>query len=581
MSSASTDLLILAATPAGIAAAVAAARRGRTVRLLERTAHLGGLPANGLGATDIQTRGATGGFFLEFVRAIRAHYAARYGEDSPQVRACSNGYNFEPAVAEQVLEELLAAAPGVTVHREVEFAAEPGAVRWRDGRPVAVRTTDRRTGRTEWFEAAVLVDASYEGDLAAATGAEFRLGREAATAFGEPMAGVLYAPWRGAPAPGSTGAGDDSIQAYNYRLCLTRDPARRRPFPRPAGYRREEYVSLLDDLAGDRWTGPRGPELELEGIGRVVNLVPLPNGKFDANNQHLAFLSTDLPEENRAWPQASWAERDAFAARLRDYTLGLLWFCQHDEGLPPAFRDRCAEWGLAGDEYADNDHFPRQVYVREARRIVGRYLFTAHDTLPTQPGGRPPVHADSVTASHYPLDSHAVRKREPGRPHLEGFFNLMNVPYTVPFGVMVPRSVPGLLVPVAASTTHVGYSSLRMEPCWMALGQAAGTAAALALDAEVPPGEVAVTALQDALLADGAVLVYFRDLRPEDPAFRAAQRLALSGGIDGWTACPQEPVDQATAARWQEILGRSLAPARGESRGSFLARLGSPDPVGA
>jgi len=578
MSSAPTDLLILSATPAGIAAAVAAARRGRTVRLLERTAHLGGLPANGLGATDIQTRGATGGFFLEFVRGIRAHYVGRHGPDSPQVRDCSDGYNFEPAVAERVLGDLLAAAPGVIVHREVEFAATPDALRWRDGRPVALRATHRRTGRTEWFEAAVLVDASYEGDLAAAAGAEFRLGREAAAEHGEPMAGVVYAPWRGAPDPGSTGAGDEAIQAYNYRLCLTRDPATRRPFPRPAGYRREEYLSLADDITAGRWTGPIGRELELDGIGRAVNLVPLPNGKFDANNQHLGFLSTDLPEENWPWPVAGWAERDAFAARLRDYTLGLLWFCQHDESLPADFRARCADWGLAGDEYADNGHFPRQVYVREARRIVGRHLFTAHDTLPVGPGGRPPVHRDSITASHYPLDSHAVRKREPGRPHLEGFFNLMNVPYTVPFGVIVPRSVPGLLVPVAASATHVGYSSLRMEPCWMALGQAAGTAAALGLDAGIPPAEVPVPALQEALLADGAVLVYFRDLSPGDPAFPAAQRLALRGALGEWTARPAEPVEPAVAARWQEALGRALSPRPGEARGSYLARLGSPAP---
>jgi hypothetical protein len=362
--------------------------------------------------------------------------------------------------------------------------------------------------------------------LAAASGAAFRLGREAAAEYGEPMAGVLYAGWREAPAPESTGEGDASIQAYNYRLCLTRDSSNRVAITKPDRYRREEYESLVDDVLARRWTGRPGRELELEGIGRVVNLVPLPNGKYDANNQHLGFLSTDLPEENVPWPTADWAWRDAFARRLRDYTLGLLWFCQHDEALPADFRQRCSEWGLARDEYQDNGHFPRQVYVREARRIVGRTLFTAHDTLPL-PGGAAPCSPDSVTACHYPLDSHAVRKREPGRPHLEGFFNLMSVPCTVPFGVIVPREVPALLVPVAASGTHVGFSTLRMEPCWMALGQAAGTAAALAVRQQVLPSDVSLTELQDALLEDGAVLVYLKEAPADPESQRQAQHAAL------------------------------------------------------
>jgi len=522
------DVIVLSATPAGIAAALAAARRGREVLLLERTGHIGGLPANGLGATDIQTRGVTGGIFLEFIRRVRAHYAAAYGENSPQVRDCREGYHFEPSVAERVLEAMLADTPRITVLRHVQFEARPENVRWREGRPQAIRVTDPRGGNEAWHEGRTFIDASYEGDLAAACGVEHRLGREARTECDEPMAGVVYAPWRGEPSPFSTGAADAAIQAYNYRLCLTDAPSNRVPIPRPADYRREEFVSLIEDIRTGRWTGTPGRELELDGIGRVVNLVQLPNGKFDANNQHLAFLSTDLPEENVPWPTADWEWRDRFARRLRNYTLGLLWFCQNDPELPAEFRRRCAAWGLASDEYQDNDYFPRQVYVREARRMVGRHLFTAHDSLPLAGTGRARVHADSVTASHYPLDSHATRKREPGRPHLEGFFNLMNVPYTVPYGVMLPRTVDGLLVPVAASATHVGYSTLRMEPCWMALGQAAGTAAVLALESGVSLAEVSIKALQDCLLHDGAVLVHLPEMAADSPDRIEAQRRALA-----------------------------------------------------
>lgn len=569
-----SDIVVVGATPAGIMAAVAAARLGRRVTLLERTAHVGGLCASGLGATDIQTRGATGGLFAEFVRRVRAHYVDTYGPDSPEARDCSDGYHFEPSVAESVLERLLAQHPTIEVRRLRQFDADPANAVVVDGRLREIAVSHRGTKTVERYRATVFVDATYEGDLAAAAGARYRLGREDMRDYGEPMAGVLYKGWRLPPGPGSTGRGDNAIQAYNYRLCLTRDPANRVPIPRPASYRRDDYASLVADIASGRRTGPEDKELERDGIGRVVNLVTLPRGKTDANNQHLGFLSTDLPEENWPWPTASWAWRDAFAARLRDYTLGLLWFCQHEEALPADFRVRCAEWGLAADEYADNAHFPRQVYVREARRIEGRYLFTAHDSLPVAPGGRPPLHADAITASHYPLDSHAVRKREPGRDHLDGFFSLMSAPYTVPFGTIVPRDVEGLLVPVACSATHVGLSTLRMEPCWMALGEAAGAAAAIAVAETTPVSRVSVASLQAELLRRGAVLVYFRDATPSDVGWTTLQRLALRGVVPEWEARLGDPIDAATAVVWSGALGAEpLAIDAGETRGTYLARL--------
>jgi hypothetical protein len=374
------------------------------------------------------------------------------------------------------------------------------------------------------------------------------------------MAGKLYKPW-GAPAgPGSTGEGDNVIQAFNYRLPLTRDPQRRVAIEKPANYRREDYASLVDDIRHNRVAAPQEAprnEMAWDGIGRVVNMVALPNGKTDANNQHAAFLSTDLPEENWAWPTESWAWRDRYAARLRDYTLGLLWFVQNDAELPADFRERCRQWGLAADEYADNGHFPRQVYVREGRRIEGEYLFTAHDALPQQARGRPPVHADSITASHYALDSHAVRKREPGRGHLDGFFSYPSSPYTVPYRVMLPKRIDGLLVPVAVSGTHVGFSTLRMEPCWMALGEAAGTAAAVSIRDDVPLRKIDVAKVQGSLLRRGAVLIYFQDVAPSHPAWPALQRLALKGLFPGWQAQLARPITSARAAELAAALGKS------------------------
>jgi hypothetical protein len=262
------------------------------------------------------------------------------------------------------------------------------------------------------------------------------------------------------------------------------------------------------------------------------------------------FLSTDLPEENWPWPTSSWDWRDQFAVRQRDYTLGLLWFLRNDETVPEEVRKRAAQWGLSKSEYADNGHFPRQVYVREGRRIVGEHLFTAYDAMPREKSGRPPVYGSSITASHYALDSHAVRKREPGRVHLDGFFSGPTRPYTVPYGVMVPKKVDGLLTPVPVSGTHIGFSTLRMEPCWMALGEAA----ALSLETEGPVRKVPLPKLQTRLLKRGAVLIYFEDAKPGDTGYEGLQALALRGLVPGWKARLGDKVSAEDAAKWTEAL---------------------------
>ena len=265
----------------------------------------------------------------------------------------------------------------------------------------------------------MFVDATYEGDLAAAAGAPYMLGREGVDEYGEPCAGKFYQRW-GSPADEfySTGQGDNAVQSYNYRLPLTTVESNMTRIERPRSYKRDEYVSLIEDLRLDRFAGPPTP-MEFDGIGAITNMVTVPNGKVDGNNQHAAFISTDLPEENWPYPTASWDWRDRFAERLRDYILGLFYFAQNDPELPADFRERCKRWGLASDEFADNGNFPRQIYVREGRRIRGEYLFTAHDALSKRHSR---AHMTSITASHYSLDSHACLKREAGRPHLDGFF---------------------------------------------------------------------------------------------------------------------------------------------------------------
>lgn len=572
------DLVIVGGNPGGITAAIAAARQGKTSVILERTNHLGGLPANGLGATDIATRKATTGLFSEFTSRNKQYYINLYGEKSQQVKDCSDGFHFEPSVAASVYQEMLNEHKDkITILPMRQFDAEPQNITLKNGRIESISILNRENGQKEIYQGAIFIDATYEGDLGAAAGIPFRVGRESAKEFGEPGAGRVYEYWKSKPAEGTTGESDNALQAYNYRLCLTNDPKNRIPFPKPEHFDREEYASLIEDV----WTGrntqaamtkvtnemmeenrhhiAQGNRTKLPGDGWGINklssLVKLPNQKTDANNQHAAFLSTDLPEENWPWPTSSWEWRDKFAKRLKDYTLGLFWFAQNDQELPPHFRKEIAEWGLAKNEYQDNAYFPRQVYVREGRRFEGVYFFTAKDALPTAAGKRPPLHSNSVTASHYALDSHAARKRETGRAHLDGFISYPTAVYTVPLGVILPREVDNLLLPVPVSGSHIGFSTLRMEPCWMALGQAAGLTASLAIDRGVTVRDIDISTLQDLLIQQKATLIYYRDIQPEDPDFPLVQYMGLRGYLPEWNANLQSAVDKATLQHWSTLCG--------------------------
>jgi hypothetical protein len=575
------DLVIIGGTPAGIMTAIAAAKLGKTSVILERTAHVGGLPANGLGATDIGTRGATTGLFTEFVGRVKRYYADKYGSDSEQVKDCSDGYHFEPSVAEIIFEQMLKEhGDKITVYKLRQFDAELQNVTLTNDRISSVRLLNRESKKMEEYAGEVFVDATYEGDLGAAAKIPFRTGREGKDEFNEPGAGRVYKYWGGGEGGGSTFQADNAVQSYNYRLCLTNDNANRVEVKEPIKYNRNEFASLVEDV----WTGNNTgaqmmnvtAEMRMEnrkiiagggvskipgdrwGIAKITNMVPLPNHKTDANNQHMAFISTDLPEENWPWPTSDWAWRDAFAQRLKEYTLGLIYFAQNDKALPGSFRKAAKEWGLAKDEYIDNDNFPRQVYVREGRRFESMYFFTAKDAIAVTPGKRPPVHQSSITASHYSLDSHAVRKRETGRVHLDGFVSYPSEVYTVPLGVMVPLQVDNLLLPVPVSGSHIGFSTLRMEPCWMAIGQAAGVMASLAIDGNTKLKNVNQQRLQDILTDQKATLIYYRDVDPSNPDFKMVQFMGLRGYLPGWKADLAATIDQESGELWGKLSALKL-----------------------
>lgn len=590
------DVVIVGGTPGGIMAAISASREGKTALILERSEHIGGLPVNGLGATDIATRGATTGLFKEFVDNMYDYYVQKYGKNSEQVKVVSDGYHFEPHVAGLVFEKMLEPErKNIAILTGRQFDALSKNIKMDNGNIKSITIYNRNSKKTEQYTGSVFIDATYEGDLAAAAGVPFSIGREGKNEYNEIGAGRLFKLWDGPEIEGTTNEGDDAVQAYNYRLCLTNDPANRMLPSKPKNYNRKEYMSLIDDVyygifAGVEMLGVT-PEMQQAnkkhieaggktqipgdpwGIAKITNMVDLPNKKTDANNQHLALISTDLPEENWKWPTADWKWRDNYAQRLKEYTTGLLWFAQNDEALPEAFRNNAKEWGFAKDEYQDNGNFPRQVYVREGRRFHGEHFFTANDALPVSEGKRPPLHENSITASHYALDSHAVRKREKGKIALDGFFSYRSAVYTVPYGVIVPKNVNNLLFPVPASATHVGFSTLRMEPCWMALGQAAGVAASLSINQNKPVKDVDIVDIQNVLVKEKATLIYYKDVPVNHPDFAVVQYMGLKGYLPDWEARLDVPLDKATADKWSEISGVKISKSADKTRGEVLRAI--------
>ena len=558
----SFDVAVIGGTPAGITAAIAAARQGHTVILTEYHAHLGGMTSSGLGKSDVETRAAIGGLFKEFVGRVRDHYIETYGPQSENVKLSRDGYYFEPHVAEKVFDKMVAEQPRITVlrrHRLEEVV--------RNGKQlVAARVRNRETDQICEIRAKVFIDATYEGDLAAYAGVPYRLGREGRDEFNELHAGVIYQDYNDRRfLPGSTGEGDHRLPAYTFRLCVTDDPDNafvlRDP---PPDYDRTRYTGYFDDLAAGR-LGP--PKQLKEGRGyysphfntmvRALSFAPIPGNKFDVN-MNPRPLAFPLAELNLDYPEADWNRREQIVEHIRNVTLGLLYFLQNDPEVSVEHRKMANEYHLAKDEFADSDHFPFQIYIREARRIRGEYTLSEKDVTIAAGASRTPIQPDSIAAGEFPIDSFPTRRRQPGHEvALEGYILMLDEftkPYQIPYRIMVPKEVDGLLVPVAASTTHVGFSTIRLEPTWMAMGQAAGVAAHLAIKADRQPRDVGIDSLQRLLLDDGQVISYFSDIDAKHPAFQATQYFGAKEFFTNYQLAPDEPVSQADAARWLRIV---------------------------
>lgn len=479
------DLVVYGASPAGIGAAIAAARSGLHVILLEPLGQIGGMLTGGLGRTDLGRPETVGGLFREFMGRTLRHYRERSGDHSRQVQQARGGERFEPSVARLMLEQML---------HEAGLQARLGWTvgRARTERGELIEAEFACQGRAETLAASCFVDASYEGDLLAAAGAEYTVGREPREQYGEEHAGHLFwDPQSGRPTDEGTGAGDDRIQAYCFRLCLTDDPANHLVVERPEGYHRGRYELLEAYLKAK----PRR-------LTDVLLPGELPNRKWDINNWGFCWQSMDFIEGNAGYVEADWEGRRHIAQAHRDYQHGLLYFLQNDPAVAAGLREEANRFGLCRDEFVDAGGWPEQLYVREARRLIGRQVFTEHDAR------RDRAKVDAIAVGSYPLDSHATQWYRVGQqsPAPEGFFMCSTKPYDIPYRCLLPKSPRRLLVPVCLSATHAGYGTLRMEPVMMNLGMVCGLAAALAQESAVTPDGIDVEVLQARLGELGQVV---------------------------------------------------------------------------
>jgi hypothetical protein len=514
-----TDVVVYGGSAGGVIAAVAAAREGKKVILLAETSHVGGMVSGGLGATDVGNAQAIGGYSREFFDRVRDHYVKTYGKDSQQVKDCGGGFRFEPHVAEMIFTQMLREAKVTVLYEKrigsVGFAAKSShltEVTTIHLGKATKKPTDNSLATATQVKAKVFIDASYEGDMMAMAKVTYRVGREAKSEFGESIAGVqkfssahqwpvkvspftpgkTLLPFVKEAPPGEPGAGDKKVQAYNFRLCMTQDPKQRAPFPKPANYDPSRYELLARYLAAK-------PDLK---VGKLMNPVKVPNGKTDTNNN--GAFSTDHIGANWDYPEAKWFRRAEIWQDHIDYQQGFLYFLANDPRVPKELQAEMNTWGLAKDEFKDTNNWPHQLYVREARRMVGEYFMTQKDIMAER------VKADSIGLGSYNTDSHHVQ-RVVGPDNFvvnEGDFQVGVQPYAIPYRSLVPKAkeCDNLLVVVCMSASHVAYGTIRMEPVYMIMGQASGVAAAHAIDENQSVQAIDVEKLTTKLKAQKAVL---------------------------------------------------------------------------
>ena len=493
------DVCVYGGTSAGVIAAYAVAKQGKKVLLVEPGQRLGGMTSGGLGQTDIGNKQVVKGLALDFYRRVGAHYGRL------------ESWIFEPSVAEAIYKDYIVRGNVEVLygHRIVDAQKQGASIT-----SINVESVEN-TAQTKNISAKVFIDCTYEGDLMARAGVTYVVGREDNKVYGEdyngvqmqhlhqfvdnvdpyvengnPASGLLWGISDAALAP--TGSGDNMVQAYNYRICLTSDKDNMLPIEKPANYDPSRYELLLRIIEAQK-------NYNLNGYFIIS---PMPNNKTDINNR--GAFSTDMIGMNHRYPEASYEERAEIIQAHKDYTFGLLWFMGNDERVPKQLRDQILSWGLPKDEYVEYGHWTPQLYIREARRMVGEYVATQANCE------NKVTVDDGVGMAAYTMDSHNCQRvvivkdgkamvKNEGNVEIKG-----GLPYDVSYRCLTPKRVEcdNLLVPVCLSASHIAYGSIRMEPVFMLLGQSAAKAACLAIDGGVKVQEVDVKEIQRMYVED-------------------------------------------------------------------------------
>ncbi|MDA7922058.1 FAD-dependent oxidoreductase [Verrucomicrobiales bacterium] len=524
----SHDIVIYGGTCAAVVAAVQATEMGKSVIIVSPDTRLGGLSSGGLGWTDTGNKAVIGGLARDFYHRVWKQYQKpenwkwqakeEYGGKGQGTAAIDGEQKtmwiFEPSIANTVFEEYVSEYD-LHVVRD-EWLDRENGVELKDGRIVSITTSSGKK-----YSGKMFLDATYEGDLIATAGVDYHVGREANSEFNETwngvQTGVLHhrhhfgavnepiSPYKipGDPSSGvipriSTedsgvkGEGDHRVQAYCFRMCLTDHPENRIPFPKPEGYDPDQYELLLRIFdAGWRDT-----------FGKFD---PLPNHKTDTNNH--GPMSTDNIGYNYDYPDGSYERRREIIEEHETYQKGWLYFIANDPRVPAEVREAMQKWGLPKDEYTETGNWSPQLYIREARRMMGHFVMTENELRKVNPT------PDSVGMGSYSIDSHNTQRyiMPDGFVQNEGDIGVStNGPYEIAYGALVPRKeqCQNLFAPVCVSSTHIAFGSIRMEPVFMILGQSAATAASIAIDRGIPVQEVPYDVLREQLVKGGQILEY-------------------------------------------------------------------------
>lgn len=517
------DVIIYGGNSAAVIAAVEVAQSGKSVIVVSPDKHLGGLTSGGLGFTDSGNTGAIGGLAREFYHRVWLHYNdpsawdwekqeefGNKGQGTPAMDGENRTmWTFEPRVAEKVFEDLIR-ENNITVYRDEWLDREAGVKKENQN----IKSITTLSGKT--FNGKVFMDATYEGDLMAAAGVSYTVGREDCSKYNEEWNGVQAGVYHHShyfkmnispyvvPDDPQSGllpyisdepiapncSGDNKVQAYCFRLCMSNHPENRVPFEKPEGYDPANYELLgrVFEAGWDEWF-------------RKYDMIP--NRKTDTNN-HGPF-SSDFIGMNFDYPEASYERRKEIIKEHENYQKGLLYFVSTDERAPEEVRGKMAEWGLAKDEFVDNGNWPHQLYIREARRMVGKYVTTENDVL-----GKTNV-PEPIGMGSYTMDSHNVQRfvTAEGYVQNEGDVGVRPTrPYQIAYGSIVPveEECTNLLVPVCLSSSHIAFGSIRMEPVFMLLGQSAAAAAVIAIDNKINVQDVDYEQLEKVLLSKGQIL---------------------------------------------------------------------------